>query len=59
MRWVHAAFERHGSIDYGRAMAHGLAGAAMHEAEQVFGDLPESRDKRFLYALGSWVLERC
>jgi geranylgeranyl diphosphate synthase type II len=40
-------------------MAHGLAGAAMHEAEQVFGDLPESRDKRFLYALGSWVLERC
>jgi geranylgeranyl diphosphate synthase type II len=59
MRWVRAAFERHGSIDYGRAMAHGLAGAAMHEAEQVFNELPESRDKQFLYALGSWVLERC
>jgi geranylgeranyl diphosphate synthase type II len=48
----------YGSIDYARQVAHGLAGAAQYEFEQLYGSLPESRDKRFLASLPAWVIER-
>jgi geranylgeranyl diphosphate synthase type II len=48
----------HGCIEYAQAFAHGLAGAALHEHALAFGDLPDSRDRRFLEALALWVLER-
>ena len=47
-----------GSIDYAREVAHALAGAARHEFESAMGSLPDSRDKRFIAALPSWVLAR-
>jgi geranylgeranyl diphosphate synthase type II len=48
----------YGCIDHARRVAHGLAGAAMHEFDLAYGDLPDSRDRRFLQSLPTWVLER-
>jgi geranylgeranyl diphosphate synthase type II len=58
VRWVRERMDHYGAIDYARQVAQGLAGAAAHEAEQIFGDLPDSRDKRFIQALPAWVIER-
>jgi len=56
--WLRDGVESYGCIDYAREVAHAMAGAAIHEAAQVYRDLPESRDKRFLEALPRWVLAR-
>jgi geranylgeranyl diphosphate synthase type II len=56
--WVRQAMDRHGSIDCARDVAHGLAGAALHELEAIFGARPSSRDQRFLRELVVWMLER-
>lgn len=56
--WVRERMDAYGSLDYARQVAHGLAGAAQHEFEQLYGGLPESRDKRFLQSLPMWVIER-
>jgi geranylgeranyl diphosphate synthase type II len=56
--WVRSLMEAHGCIEYARQVAHGLAGAAKHEFRSAFGDLPDSRDRRFLEALPTWVIER-
>jgi geranylgeranyl diphosphate synthase, type II len=58
VRWVRELMDGYGSIDYARQIAHGLAGAAMHEFSLAYGALPESRDKRFLEGLATWVFER-
>lgn len=56
--WVLERMDAHGSLDYARQVAHGLAGAAQHEFNQLYGHLPDSRDKRFLEALPAWVIQR-
>jgi len=56
--WLRDRFEHYGCIDYARDIAHGLAGAAQHEADLVFGSLPPSRDKDFILGLAKWVFER-
>lgn len=56
--WVRERMDFYGCIDYAREVAHGLAGAAQFECEQLYGCLPESRDKRFLASLPAWVIER-
>jgi geranylgeranyl diphosphate synthase type II len=56
--WVRERMEKHGSIDYARQVAHGLAGAAQYEFTKLYGHLQDSRDKRFLEALPKWVIER-
>lgn len=58
VRWVLGRMDAHGSIRYAREVAHGLAGAAQYEFQQLYGNLPDSRDKRFLAALPVWVIER-
>ncbi|WP_218158147.1 polyprenyl synthetase family protein [Stigmatella aurantiaca] len=58
IRWVRERMDRYGSIEYARQVAHGLAGAALHEFSLAYGDLPDSPDKRFIEALPTWVLER-
>ena len=58
VRWVTNLMRARGSIDYARTLGHALAGAACHEFHRSFGHLPDSRDKRFLEALPSWVIER-
>jgi len=56
--WVRAAMDELGSLTYAASVARGLAGAALHEFDAVFGDLPESRDKTFIRELVRWVIER-
>ena len=56
--WVRQRMDAHGSIDYARQIAHGLAGAAQHEFELAYTGAPESRDKDFLRSLAAWVLAR-
>jgi geranylgeranyl diphosphate synthase type II len=48
----------YGCLEHARRMAHGLAGAAHHEAAALYAALPESRDKQFIAALPRWVLSR-
>ncbi len=56
--WLAALMDHHGSIAHGRAVAGAMAGAAAHEFELVYGDLPASADRSFLAGLIPWVFER-
>jgi geranylgeranyl diphosphate synthase type II len=56
--WLRLSVDSYGCVDYAREVAHAMAGAAIHEAAQVYRNLPDSRDKRFLEALPRWVLAR-
>jgi geranylgeranyl diphosphate synthase, type II len=56
--WVRARMDAHGCVDYARRIAHGLAGAALHEYARVYADVPDSRDKQFIEAVVTWVLDR-
>ena len=58
IRWLQTEMKSKGCIEYAQELAHGLAGAASHEFEQVFGDMPDSGDKQFLSKLPAWVIER-
>jgi geranylgeranyl diphosphate synthase type II len=48
----------YGCLDYARQIAHGLAGAALHEYSLLYTSLPDSRDKRFIEGLVTWIFER-
>jgi geranylgeranyl diphosphate synthase type II len=56
--WVRQLLDRHGSLEYSRQVAHGLAGAASREFEVTFAGLPETRDLQFVRELPTWVLSR-
>lgn len=56
--WIRQGIDAYQCIDFARELAHGLAGAARHEATLAFSHLPGSRDRRFLEALPQWVLDR-
>jgi geranylgeranyl diphosphate synthase type II len=56
--WVLERMNAYGSFGYARQVAQGLAGAAQYEFNDLYGFLPESRDKSFLQALPLWVIER-
>jgi len=56
--WLGRAMRRAGCIEYARAVAHALAGAALHEFSVAFLPAPPSKDKQFIEALPYWVLER-
>lgn len=58
VRRIRALMDGYGCIDYARHVAHGLAGAALHEYSLIYDRLPESRDKRFIEGLVTWVFER-
>ena len=58
VKWIRALMDSYGSIDYARDIAHGLAGAALHEYNFIYNELPDSRDKRFISGLVTWVFER-
>ncbi len=58
VRWMRSLIDRYGCIEHARRIAHGLAGAALHEFAARFAALPDSRDKRFLEKLPTWVIER-
>lgn len=56
--WVRERMDAYECLEYARQMAHGLAGAALHEYERLYAEVPDSRDKRFIEAVVTWVLER-
>ncbi|MFO1027943.1 MAG: polyprenyl synthetase family protein [Acetobacteraceae bacterium] len=56
--WIRARMDEYGSIDYARGIAHGLAGAALHEFATIYGSLPDSRDTRFIKGLATWIFHR-
>ncbi len=58
VRAVRSLMDRYGCIEYAREVAHGLAGAALHEFEVLFAGVPDSRDRRFIGQLPAWVIER-
>ena len=58
VRWVRERMDAYDCIEYARQVSQGLAGAAHHEFEEVFRDVPDSRDRRFIEALPAWVIER-
>jgi geranylgeranyl diphosphate synthase type II len=58
VEWISDLMVGNGSIEYARGIAHGLAGAALHEYADVFDGVPDSRDKRFIQGLVTWVFER-
>jgi geranylgeranyl diphosphate synthase, type II len=58
VHWIRERMDAYGSIEHARRVAHGLAGAALHELDETLGHLPESRDKRFVRGLVRWVFNR-
>jgi geranylgeranyl diphosphate synthase type II len=58
VQWVRRLMDGHGSIEFARGVAHGLAGAALNEFSLHFQGLPETRDLAFLRELPRWVLGR-
>jgi geranylgeranyl diphosphate synthase, type II len=58
IEWVRRLMDSYGSVNYAQSVAHALAGAALHEYNGIFRDLPETRDKEFICGLISWVFER-
>jgi len=56
--WIRDRMETYGCLEYARQVAHGLAGAARHEAMSLYADLPDTRDRQFIEALPTWVLAR-
>jgi geranylgeranyl diphosphate synthase type II len=58
VRWVLSRMNAYACVEHARCVAQALAGAARHECELAFGALKDSRDKRFLQALPSWVIQR-
>jgi geranylgeranyl diphosphate synthase type II len=58
VRWVRQLVDAYGCLDYARQIAHGLAGAALHEYSLLYKALPDSRDKQFIEGLVTWIFER-
>jgi geranylgeranyl diphosphate synthase type II len=56
--WVRDRMDEYQSLQYAREIAHGLAGAALHEFSNTFGELPDTDDRRFLEAVATWAIER-
>ena len=58
VHWLRQLMDTYGCLEYARQIAHGLAGAALHEYSLLYADLPHSRDKQFIEGLVTWVFER-
>jgi geranylgeranyl diphosphate synthase type II len=56
--WLRGLLQRCGSLDHARQVAAALAGAGLAEFDRCFADVPPSRERRFLRAVITWVLQR-
>jgi len=56
--WIRKLMNKYDCVEYARKIAHGLAGAALHEYSLLSAALPASRDKTFLEQMVTWVIER-
>ena len=57
VRWIRKLMNKYGCAEYARKIAHGLAGAALHEYSLISASLPDSRDKQFFEQIVTWVIE--
>ncbi|MGJ7506624.1 polyprenyl synthetase family protein [Variovorax sp. GT1P44] len=57
-RWILDTMRARGSLDHARRVTKQLAGAALYEFTQAFGDLPDSDEKRFLNQVISYMVSR-
>ena len=55
---MRALLDRTGAIEHARAVARGLAGAAVCEFDAFFARVPVGRDLSFMRNLLTWVLQR-
>jgi geranylgeranyl diphosphate synthase type II len=58
VQWVLDLMRLHGSLEYGRTISRQLAGAAMYEFTQVFGDVPPSDERTFLHQIIRYMVSR-
>jgi geranylgeranyl diphosphate synthase, type II len=58
VNWIRGLMDKYECAEYARKIAHGLAGAALHEYSLLSAGLPDSRDKSFLEQIVTWVIER-
>jgi geranylgeranyl diphosphate synthase type II len=58
VEWIRERMDAYRCIEDARQVAHGLAGAAIHEFEEAYRGAPPSRDKDFLASLPTWMIER-
>lgn len=58
VRWVYRVMGKYDSIEFARACAKHLAGAAMREFVVAYGDQPDSEHKHFIEALITYMIER-
>src|SRR5271170_2897041 len=58
VRWIRKLMDKYACTEYARKVAHGLAGAALHEYSLISAGLPDSPDKLFLEQMVRWVIER-
>lgn len=56
--WIRELMDKYGCIEHAKQIAHGLAGAALHEYSLLTAGMPDSRDKKFLEQMATWVIER-
>ena len=56
--WLAGLMEVKGSVDYARRVAAAMAGAALQEFEQAYGEVGECEDRKFLAGLVRWVFDR-
>lgn len=56
--WVRSLMDTYDCLPYARQIAHGLAGAALHEYSLLYAGVPDSQDKHFIEGLVTWVFER-
>jgi geranylgeranyl diphosphate synthase type II len=57
-RWIRDRMDHHGCIDHASRVARAMARAALAEFARLFAPVPPSRDRDFLEALITWVVER-
>jgi geranylgeranyl diphosphate synthase type II len=58
VKWIRKLMYKYGCAEYARKLAHGLAGAALHEYSLLSVGFNDSREKTFLEQMATWVIER-
>src|SRR5262249_132514 len=56
--WMRDLIDRTGALTHARQVAHGLAGAALFEFDQIFGGMPPGRGARFNRTMVTWGIQR-
>jgi geranylgeranyl diphosphate synthase type II len=58
VRWLRDRMDAYGCVEHAQRVAHGLAGAGLHELSSTFRGCPPSRDLQFIEGLAKWMIQR-